>query len=55
MRSTRDVILFVAGVAVGAFLGAVVRDLPPNAVVVLVGIALFTAIVVDGVRLTRGG
>jgi hypothetical protein len=53
MRSTRDVLLFAAGVAVGAFLEALVRDLPTNAVVVLVGVAIFTGIVIDGVRITR--
>jgi hypothetical protein len=54
MRSTRDVLLFVAGVAVGAFLEALVRDLPREVIVVLVGIAVATAIVADGVRISRG-
>jgi hypothetical protein len=55
MRSTRDVLLFAAGLAAGAFLGAFTEDLPKEVLVVLVGIAVVTGIVADGVRLTREG
>ena len=55
MRTTCVATTLVAAALVGALLGGAAEDLPIAVLVVLAIMLIFTAIVADGVRLTRGG